>query len=330
VRPERGGLPAAVSSRGAILLGGRVEADGYAGRLVRVVTHAHEDHTIGLASSSRRALFVVATPVTLRFLSVLGKRVPPHKVLELDYDRPVEVDGERLTLRRARHIAGSAQVEVEGSGFRVGYTGDFKLPGTPPMRDLDVLVVDATYGSPASQRRWGEWDAIAALASLVEEGLRMGTVYIYGFNGKLQEVMVELRVRGVSAPFAADPRTVQLARIASEFYGVSVDPLVTHDKVVDGEPVVVFAHTSRFRSSRRRPGLHLRLTGMELRGVVYRVSDNVYNVSFSDHASFREVIEYIEEARPRRVIVDAYRGREARFTAKYIERRLGIPAEAQP
>jgi putative mRNA 3-end processing factor len=322
--------PAGVSARGAILLGSNVEADGFAGRIVRVVTHAHEDHTLGLSSSARRALFVVATPTTFRFLDVLGKSVPHHKRLCLDYDRTVEVEGERLTLRRARHIAGSAQVEVEGRSFRVGYTGDFKLPGTPPMRDLDVLVIDATYGSPASQRRWGEWDAIAALVSLVEEGLRRGPVYIYGFNGKLQEVMVELRVRGIDAPFAADSKTIQLAKIASEFYRVSVEPLVTMDKFVDGEPVIVFAHTSRFRYTRRRPGTHIKLTGMELRGVVYRVADNVFNVSFSDHATFREVIEYVESARPRLVVVDAYRGREARFTAKYIERRLGIRAIAQP
>jgi len=321
---------ATVNRRGAILLGVNVEVDGYASRLLRVVTHAHEDHLGGLASSIRKALFVIATPTTFRLLEILGKNVPEYKRLELPYDKSVSIEGERLTLRKARHIAGSAQVEVEGSGYRVGYTGDFKMPGTEPMRDLDVLVIDATYGSPLSQRRWGEWDALAALLSLVEEGLKRGTVYIYGFNGKLQEIMVELRVRGVTAPFAADPKTLAMARVASDFYGVSVEPLTTTDQVRPGEPVVVFAHTTRFRGMRRMPGLHLRLTGRELRGVAVRVADNVFNVSFSDHASFREVIEYVEEARPGAVVVDAYRGREARFTARYIERRLGIPAIAAP
>ncbi len=321
---------ASVTRRGAVLLGRLVEADGFAGRLVRVVTHAHDDHLGGLSSSARRALFVAATPTTFRFLEILGRSVPEHKRLPLPYERPVSVEEETITLHEARHIAGSAQVEVEGPGYRVGYTGDFKMPGTEPMKGLDVLVIDATYGSPASQRRWGEWDALAALLELVEEGLRRGTVYIYGFNGKLQEVMVELRLRGVTAPFAADPRTLQLARVASKFYSVNVEPLIGYDSVIDGEPVVVFAHTNRFRSMKRRSGVHIRLTGMEFRGVVVRVSDNVFNVSFSDHASFKEVIEYVEEARPGLVVVDAYRGREARFTAKYIERRLGIPALALP
>jgi putative mRNA 3-end processing factor len=321
---------ASVNRRGAVLLGVNVEVDGFASRLIRVVTHAHEDHLGGLASSARRALFVVATPTTFRLLEILGKRVPDHKRLELPYGKSFSVEEEKVTLRKARHIAGSAQVEVEGAGYRVGYTGDFKMPGTEPMRDLDVLVIDATYGSPLSQRRWGEWDALAALLSLVEEGLSRGTVYIYGFNGKLQEIMVELRVRGVTAPFAADPKTLAMARVASEFYGVSVDPLTTIDKIEQGEPVVVFAHINRFRGMRRMPGLHLRLTGRELRGVAVKVSDNVFNVSFSDHATFREVVEYVEEAAPRMVVVDAYRGREAGFTAKYIERRLGIPAVALP
>ena len=321
---------AGVAANGAILLGRNVVADSHQRRLVRVVTHAHADHMRGLSSSVRECLFVVATPVTMEMLGILGHRVPREKRVELDYGRRVSIEGEDLVLLRARHIAGSAQVLVESRDYRVGYTGDFKMPGTEPMRDLDVLVVDATYGSPRLQRRWGEWDAISALMEIIERFIDHGPVWIYGYNGKLQEVMAQLRLRGVGYPFKADPVTLRLAEVASRFYGVNLDPVEAYDGGLVDESALVFLHTSKSRYKKSFPGIHVILTGWEFKAPAVIVDERTFRVSLSDHATFKEIIGYVEEARPRRVIVDAYRGVDARFTAKYIERVLGIRAEAQP
>ncbi|MEB3859741.1 MAG: MBL fold metallo-hydrolase, partial [Desulfurococcales archaeon] len=125
---------ASVKDNGAILLGSNVVADSHWRRLVRVVTHAHADHYRGLPSSVRESLAIVATPITFELLNVLGFHVPSEKAIMLDYNRGFIVEEEYLTLRRSRHIAGSAQVEVETRNARVGYTGDFKMPGTAPLR----------------------------------------------------------------------------------------------------------------------------------------------------------------------------------------------------
>ncbi len=324
------GCDASVTTSGAVLLGCSVAADGAARRPLRVVTHAHQDHTRGLSRSVRESLFIVATPYTFEVMDVLGLRVPPEKRMPLTYGQTFHFDGEAVRLVRARHIVGSAQVVVEGPWGAYGYTGDFKMPGTPPLKGLDALVVDATYGSPRLQRRWGEWDAIAALLEIIERFIGDGPIWIYGYHGKLQEVMAELRVRGVRYEFMAEPVTVELARIASRFYGVDVDPVTVYTGGVVRDPVVVFVHMSRKRSYKRMPGMHVVLTGWELRAPAVIAGERLINVSFSDHASFKEIIEYVDDARPRRVIVDAVRGRDAWFTAKYIERMLGIPAEAQP
>jgi len=324
------GVLADVSPRGAILLGSKVAVDGPADRLARVITHAHSDHLLGLNYSVKRSMFIIATPTTLEIVEVLGYRIPREKRMALPYDKAVEFDLEKVTLKKARHVAGSAQVLVEGANFRVGYTGDFKLPGTEPLKDLDVLVIDATYGSPLRDRKWSEWEALANLVALVEDGLKKGPVWIYGFNGKLEEVMVELRLRGINVPFIATKKTIKLAQIASRFYGVKLDPIGYPDEKVMRDSVVFFMHLNRFNDYKRNPGIHIKLLGSELRGVVVQVSDKVYNVSYSGHASFKEVMSYIEEARPKKVIVDSYRGRDAKITAKFIEKRLGIPAEARP
>ncbi len=321
---------ASVGDKGEILLGRNVVADAFAKRLVRTVTHAHQDHIRGLRSSTKWSLYIVATPVTFEFLRVLGYNIPREKMLALDYGREVEIDGERVYLERARHIAGSAQVVVEASTYRVGYTGDFKMPGTPPLEDLDVLVLDATYGSPALQRRWSEWDALAALIDLIENGIRYGPVYVYGYNGKIQEVMVELRRRGVEYPFLADAKSIELARIAAREYGVNLGDLEVYTGGAVDYSAVVFLHMTRRRTHQRLPGMHITLTGWELRGVVRQTGRNSFNVSFSDHATFSEVLEYVKDARPRLVVVDAYRGRDAFVTARQIERRLGIRALYMP
>ena len=316
---------AAVSKSGAILLGENFTVDGHHPRPVRVVTHIHSDHITGLERSVRECMLVVGTGYTMELLDIMGYRIPDYKRLPLDYGKPVEILGERVTLVQSRHIVGSAQVEVEGRGYRVGYTGDFKMPGTPPMTGLDVLVIDATYGSPHLQRRWTDWEVMAMLLALVEESLKVGPVTIYGYNGKIQEIMAELRIRGVREAFIADPRTVRMARVAERYYGVSLEPLIAGYEA--REPAVVFRHTSEFEN-RREQGTRILLTGWELKAPVVKVDEKTYRVSFSDHATFKEVIEYVEEAKPKAVIVDSVRGSHAGITAKYIERILGIPSES--
>lgn len=319
-----------VSSNGAILLGCNFVADSHASRPVRIVTHAHSDHTKMLATSSKRSLLIIAHPVTFEFLDIIGPHVPREKRVALEYGASLEFNNEKVTLLRARHIAGSAQVLVETSYGSYGYTGDFKVPGTPPMKGLDVLVVDATYGSPRLQRRWGEWDALAALIEIIDRFYSKGPIWVYGYNGKLQEVMAQLRIRGVSLDFVADEKTLLLAKIASRFYGVNLDPVHLY---TGGNPdfgAVVFLHRAKMSNYLRRPGVHVELTGWELSAPARYVKESFIRVAFSDHATFKELVRYIDEARPRRVIVDATRGRDAWFTAKYVEKTLGIPSEHQP
>ncbi|MCE4624489.1 MAG: MBL fold metallo-hydrolase [Desulfurococcales archaeon] len=321
---EKATATASVSTKGAILLGKNVVVDGFDDRPIRVVTHAHFDHIGGLKRSIKRSVFIVATPTTLKMLEVLGYKIPPHKTAPLPYGRSLMVEDERLTLFPSRHIAGSAQVLVEGPNYRVAYTGDFKMPGTPPIRDLDVLVLDATYGSPRRQRRWSDWEALMALIGLIEEKSKYGPVWVYGYNGKLQEVMVELRKSGVRLPFYADIKTIKLAKIAAEFYRERIEDLYPYNGAPIDESAVIFQHMSRSRSFKTRRGTHIILTGWEMRGIIVQVEPNKYNVSYSDHATLREIVDYLRAARPRIIIVDAYRGRDPELTARHIEKITGI------
>ncbi|MEM1927354.1 MAG: MBL fold metallo-hydrolase [Acidilobaceae archaeon] len=324
-------VKASVTRSGAILLGECFSVDGHSLRPARVVTHAHRDHLVNIEASLRETPYIVATPYTFELLEALGYTVSESRAVRLDYGSSFRLRDEIVTLLQARHIVGSAQVLVEGRDFRVGYTGDFKMPGTPPMTDLDVLVLDATYGSPHLERKWKEWDAVGALVDILSKKLREGCVVVRGYNGKLQEVMVELRLRGVRDLFLADEVTYKIARIAERFYKTSLEPLrVLSEDVVCGDPVVVFKHINSGSLNEHSCCTQVIVTGWELRAPAVEMKKRYVRVGLSDHASFSEILEYVSEARPRLVIVDGYRGRDAGVTAKYLSRVMGIDAIVMP
>jgi len=94
----------------------------------------------------------------------------------------------------------------EETGTRVVYTGDFRLDGTPVL-ECDTLVVEATYGDPSCKRNFKE-DVSELLVSMVERRLKDGAVYVFGYHGKLQEVMQILNDADVTVPFVMPERGV--------------------------------------------------------------------------------------------------------------------------
>ena len=91
------------------------------------------------------------------------------------------------------------------------YTGDFRLDGTPVL-DCDVLVVEATYGNPSCKRSFG-LDVKELLVSMVEKRLKDGVVYVFGYHGKLQEVMQILHNADVSVPFVMPERVFHISTV---------------------------------------------------------------------------------------------------------------------
>jgi len=328
-------LRSLVEHSGAIRLADSLVVDGHDEAVARVVTHIHSDHVKELRRSIRELPLIAATPLTLDLLAAMGYSVPTGKRLALPYGRSIVIDGVRLTLLRANHVPGAAEVLVELSdGTRLGYTGDFKLPGTEIMEDLDVLVVDATYGRPEYRRPWqGEIEYL--LADIVDEALIHGPVALYGYNGKVEEVMHILRRMQVVAPFIVPRKRFKLVDVLMR-HGIDLGEVYPADSREAAEIrkngwYVEFRH---FREWRRAggPGTHILLTGWEFRAPYRRLGvGNKLVVSFSDHADYEQLMSYIREAKPRLLVVDAARGGEvARFFAKHVSEVLGIRALAMP
>ncbi|MEM2995869.1 MAG: MBL fold metallo-hydrolase [Candidatus Bathyarchaeia archaeon] len=329
-------LKATVTSKGAILLGKNVACDSFEEtRPLRVVTHAHADHLIGLRQSLSTCEKVLMTKATKDLIDVM--RGPLFLlggfVEALDYGKTLQYNEERITLFHADHILGAAQVLVEDAeGTRIAYTGDFRVDGTPVL-DADVLVMEATYGSPSCKRCFDK-DVKDLLVSLVKEGLKNGVVHVFGFHGKLQEVMQILRDADVNVPFIAPEGVLHVSRVC-ERHGMRIGRLMLLEEREAAEllkknlPCIVFYHMN----AKNRVGgdaLRIYVSGWEFDVPCREIAEKEYIIALSDHSDFDGLMEYVRRSKPKFVVADNFRVGYAETLAKEIRKRFGVSAVALP
>jgi len=327
---------AGVTERGAVLLGKYVACDAFdENKPLRVVTHVHADHTGGLSQSLKTCEKVLMTSATRDLVEVmrgplLFKR---GNVETLEYGRTIHYDDEQVTLFKADHILGAAQVLVEDAeGKKIVFTGDFRIEETPILYS-DYLVIEATYGNPSCKRSFGI-DIKASLIQLVEKGLRTGAVYVFGYHGKLQEVMQILHDAGVEVPFITPENVHRFSKVC-EKHGMRFGELVLSSEREAQEmlskdlPCIAFYHMNQ----KNKVGLdsfRVCVSGWEFTSATRRTGLKEYTVALSDHSDFNGLLEYVKCSEPDLVITDNSRVCHGETLAKEIRKRLGIDAIALP
>ncbi|MEM2394061.1 MAG: MBL fold metallo-hydrolase [Candidatus Bathyarchaeia archaeon] len=328
-------MKASITPKGAVLLGKHVSCDAFEESTpLRVVTHAHADHMIGLKQSLASCEKVLMTSATKDLIDVMMGHLflMGGHVETLEYGKAVRYTDESITLLPADHILGAAQVLVEDAeGARIAYTGDFRVEKTPIL-DVDVLVIEATYGSPSCRRPFEDLKSL--LVSLVQDGLKRGPVYIFSYHGKLQEAMQILRGADVTAPFVVPQKVFQVSKVC-EKHGMRLGRLIRleekegHELLEKGGPCVAFFHmSSRGKFSQR--GLRIYLSGWEFNSPCRRLAENEYVLALSDHSDFDGLMEYVGLAKPKLVITDNFRVGYAEVLAVEIRKRFNIPALPLP
>ena len=327
---------ATITPKGAVLLGKYVACDAFnESRPLRIVTHAHADHMIGLQQSLRTCERVLMTKATKDLIDIMmGPLFLMGGYVEtLDYGKTLQFEEECLTFLPADHILGAAQVLVEDTeGTRIVYTGDFRIDGTPVL-DADVLAIEATYGSPTCKRPFDK-DINDLLVSLVEEGLKHGLVYVFGYHGKLQEVMQILHKAGVKAPLVAPERVFHVSRVC-ERHGMRLGRLMLSEEkeakelLEKNSPCIAFYHMG----SRKKVGLgnfRIYVSGWEFNSPCREIADKEYVIALSDHSDFNGIMEYIRRSKPKHVITDNFRVGYAETLAKEVHKAFGTSAVALP
>jgi putative mRNA 3-end processing factor len=326
---------ALVTKTGAVLLGDSVACDAFeASRPLRIVTHAHADHLGGLRKSLKCCEKVLMTPATRDLAETLNDnlKLKNAPIETLEYNKPIQYGDEKITLLKADHILGASQVLVEDAGgIRIAYSGDFRLENTPVV-ECDVLVVEATYGTPSCRRNF-DVDIRELLVSMIEKRLRGGTVYVFGFHGKLQEVMQILRKADVEVPFVMPERVYEVSKVCEQ-HGMNLGcrSLSTdkegHELLEGNLPCVAFYHMN----SRQHVGLRnarICVSGWEFHTPCRQIGDREHLVALSDHSDFDGLIEYVKQSKAKQVITDNYRS-QGMVLAGEIIKRLGVSAVAMP
>ncbi len=326
-----------VTKSGAVLLGKHVACDAYdKSRPIRVVTHAHADHMVGLGRSLKKCEATVMTPATRDMIDALkGPSFLSRGIVKtLDYGVAFTYEDETLTLYYADHILGTAQVLVEDKEqTRILYTSDFRFSRTPVVK-ADIMVMEATYGDPVRVRPFGMM-AEGILVSLVEQGLQQGPVYVFGYHGKLQKMMRILHEAKIRTPFIVPEKIFRVSKVCEKHgmkLGKKLVPFggeTSQSMLNQNSPCVVFYH---YYSRKKVVGEALRISasGWQFGKPCRKVGENEYMVALSDHSDFNELLQYVERCNPRMVITDKYRSEAARIFANEIENRLKIPAKAAP
>ena len=321
-------MEASIAPNGAILLGDTVTCDAHWDRRLRVITHVHSDHLWGLQESLEQCEEVISSPATKDLVRILRGITD---LTPLPFREPKEFEGERLTLFNAGHILGSAQVLVEkADGRRILYTGDFCLSRVEVI-PADILVMEATYGRPGQVRKFKR-EMEERMGELLGKLLRSGPVYIFGYHGKLLEVLAMLRRLGIGVPIILPQRTYHLAQVGQR-YGMSFPPYLSptsqEGRMAKSNTYIALYHTGAKRYISGE-GYRITLSGWEFNQPWRQTSERDFILALSDHSDFEELLEYAKRCSPQLVITDNYRAGDGQTLASQIRGNLGIDALAMP
>jgi Cft2 family RNA processing exonuclease len=304
------------------------------------VSHGHSDH-------AREHATVVTTPATARIcrarfarrseraqLSLLPsehKPKPPVTFEEHAFNEPWMERDHRLTLFPAGHVLGSAQLMIEGEAGRFVYTGDFKLRSSltveePEVKRCDVVLMECTYGRP--QYVFPSHDEVAAqMVAFAKEALEGDAVPVFfAYSlGKAQEAMAILGRAGL--PLTVHGAVDTLARVYAES-GVALPPYERYNaETFDLRSALIWPPGGKAlpKALRGKPVRTSVLTGWSLdRGALFRYGVE-RGFALSDHADYPALLDYIERAQPRKVLLNhgwrdfVYRLRALGVDAEYLE-----------
>jgi len=327
-----------VAASGAIMLGPDVACDGFHRDYgVRVQTHVHLDHMHNFETSKGLQDIYLSDPtlqlLIAEFNADLSARINVN-MIPVGFRETRTVRSSMLTLIPSGHMLGSAQVAVElADGLRVGYSGDFQWQRDEPNETIEVdqLVLDSTYGSPDSVRRYTQAEAEERLLTIAAEKLRHGPLYVKAHRGTLHrglQVLSEI----TDCPMVASPRLCAEAAVYRAF-AYPIGPLCSLKSPEGLQAAASPRHIRCYGTGDQFPvqpksGTTITLSAFmsNPNDPVIEYSDRALRIALSNHADFEDTLRYVEATGANFVMTDNSRGGHAVELARELASRLSVEA----
>jgi len=262
------------------------------------VSHAHSDHI-------KKHEQIIATPQTIDFIRLRNHKL---KAISLDFGKKFTLDDMTIELFPAGHILGSAQILVIKDHFSLIYTGDFKTEKNKTtesiqIKQADILIMESTFGS--SRYKFPKrWVVIEKLIKFIEDCFNKGLVpIILGYRiGKAPEaikIISDLNYQ-VSVHASIEP----ILKVY-EKYGIKFKNYQRyHGEDMRNRVLVVPPHLSRGNQVKKIwNSKKLVLTGWAKNPKIKHRYSADEALSFSDHADFEQLIEFVHKVNPQKVFI---------------------------
>jgi putative mRNA 3-end processing factor len=285
-----------IELNGGLRIGNNIIVDPTRRHPAAFVSHAHSDHL-------RRHTRIQATAATLELAKIRAGNFDPTT---LEYGKTYGLGTDKIRLEPAGHILGSAQFIIDHEGQRVVYTGDFKLGRNETclpaeIHQCDILFIDTTFGRRIFDFPDYEY-ARQRLLEFVEASLfkdHIPVIYAYTL-GKSQEVMKILGDNGFVS--YASPQACAYAEIYRRF-GVDIDNFRLLDDFYPERGVIILPPYNK--NSPEVFGGQKTKTCLVSGWALYKSHINFgwvdEAIPLSDHASYNDLLYYVEMAKPRKV-----------------------------
>ena len=323
-----------VLGSGAIQLGNIISCDGFIyGYPIRVQTHIHKDHMDEFDSSKGYQHILMTQPTLDLLIAEYNGDLPYRENIEVvPLGQTISAENCQILLLDNKHMLGSVQVEVTlPDGLRCGYSGDFAWPLEKVIK-VDELVLDSTYGSPDSVRKFTQEEAITSFLDLVVNRIKAGPVLIAAHRGILQRAISCLD-GVIKDPIIASPLLCKEWKIYQE-HGYHL-PKILEANTTEAKLVLTEGRYIRLFGTGDRPptntseatSITLNASMSRLDDPVVEYSEKAFRVALSDHADYEETLEYVRATEAKKVMTDTTRGGHGVELAQALKRELGIDAQ---
>lgn len=289
-----------------------------------LVSHAHSDHTRGFGHKGTKQ----STIETREIHSALNS----HKVSNfkpIDLNHKVTIDDIEVKALNAGHMLGSAQYLLHTPSTSILYTGDINCVDTLTTKaaqphKCDVLVIEATYGSPFYHFPSRE-TIYAGVVEWAVEMIKQGCIpclHVYA-AGKAQEI-VRLFNLYTHLPVIVNP-VLDGVNTAYRKGGHALEWMTSTStdgsEILEKNPCVYVTTPNDRRSIGRKTG-RAYATGWAL-----SLGGRTAAFPLSSHADFEQLMSFVKACEPEKVYIFTGFAEEL---GRSIKSELGLEASGLP